>query len=205
MQKMPRPVGVAFVAKLPFTTRLSFLSVCLGLFSCSAVQAQGLTMEEMLRMTGANEPHLGALQNRASTQASSSYSVNRGNQSAYDIDSAYNTRASSGASGQFGNRTANSYDRTQQNVQEYDYQGETASQRPVSRGGLPATTTAVQSQGGSFGSRFGATQIASGRFSYGFSQGSRRVLRGVSGNRNLRGASLPSVSTGSVDINIVDR
>lgn len=202
-------------AKSGVVTRIIVTALCFGTLSCSCGQAQGLTMDEMLRMTGSSEPHLGALQNRFATQASGqqtysggqrpAFSGNRGSQSAYDIDSAYGTRATSGAYGEFGNSTANRYNYAQQNVEQYDYQGETANQAPISRGGLPATTTAIQSQSGSFGGRFGSTQIASGRFSYGFSQGSRKVYRGVSGNRNLSGRALPPVSTGSVDINIVDR
>lgn len=214
MQKMPRPLGVAFVAKLPFTTRLSFLSVCLGLFSCSAVQAQGLTMEEMLRMTGGSEPHLRALQNSYSTQVNSVQSYNQPVQNAfagnagigsgYDIDAVYNERGSSGAYGEPGNSTSNQYYYAQQNRNQYDYEGSTRNQRPISRGGLPETTTAIQSQAGSFGKRFGATEISPGKFTYGFSPARKQYYTGVSGNRYMRGNPLPPVSTASVDIDIVD-
>ncbi|PZM82513.1 MAG: hypothetical protein DKT66_10970 [Candidatus Melainabacteria bacterium] len=196
-------------------SRAPFLSLVLCFYASSACLAQGLTMDEMIRMTGSNSPHLHALQSSNSAQGfrnqgygqvpQSAYSANRGMQYAYDLNSASSARASSGAYGESGNSTANGYYYAQQDSDQYDYQGTTSNQSPISRGGLPAATTAVQSLEGSFGKRFGTTEIKSANFTYGFSKGTKRAYRGVSGNRAMRGVALPPVSTASVDINTVDR
>jgi len=180
---------------------LALLFVFAG--TCSAAFSQGLTMEDMLRMTGSNEPHLRALQAHGPQQ--SGFAGNSANQNGYDIDAAYSSVSSAGASGQYGNSTANQYYYANQDREQYDYEGSTSNQQPISRGGLPETTTAIQSQSGSFGQRFGATQIRSGRFTYGFSPARRQVFMGVSGNRMTKGRLLPPVSTASVEINTVDR
>lgn len=170
------------------TAGIGFLSIF-----CSAAHAQGLSIDQMVQMTGTNEPHLQALQTKTSFQNQPLP------QSGYDT---------SNLKSNYEQPALPVYRPQQPQVEEfYGYENAMSRQRPNwnAQPRVPRTTTAVQSLEGSFGASFGRTQISSGRFSYGFSQGATIPYRGVSGNRRLRGRALPPVSTASVDIDTVDR
>lgn len=85
----------------------------------------------------------------------------------------------------------------------HDYLGNTdGKQTPMSRGGLPETTTAVQA----FDNIYGMTRIPSGQFRYGFGNYGPALLKSPTGFGSQGfGGFLPQTSTGSLDINTVDR
>lgn len=170
----------------------SFTFVTLAI-NCFPANCQQLTLDQIIRMTGGNQPHLPYLQAR--------YDMNGFQISAGPTGSAYE---SSGASGDFGNQSSGSYKMAEDINSVSDYGGDTANQSPYSQGGLPQTTTALQSLEGGYGQTFGNTSFRSGRHTFGFSNNPEIAYRGVSGNRGMQGRNLPPVSTASVDIDIVD-
>ncbi len=182
-------------------TIVSFATAAIAA-SCAPAYCQQLTLDQMIRMTGGNQAHLPSLQTQYDTRG---LQVNVGGRSVAAVAQYGYASGSAGDSGDFGHQSTGSYNLTNDGNTAGDYNGETARQSPYSRGGLPNANTAVQSLEGGFGSRFGRTSIPSGTFKYGFGNYKERPYRGVSGNRAMRGRSLPSVSTASIDINTVDR
>lgn len=171
---------------------LSFTFITLAI-NCLPASCQQLTLDQIIRMTGGVQPHLPSLQAR--------YDMNGFRISAGPTASSYE---SSGDAGDYGNQTSGSYQMADDINTVSDYGGDTANQSPYSGGGLPQTTTAVQSLEGGYGQRFGTTSFRSGSFTYGFANNPEIRYRGVSGNRAIQGRNLPRVSTASVDIDIVD-
>lgn len=158
----------------------------------------------MTRMVGGNDSYLSSLQVQYDTRGIQAQ-VNTGRPGFAAVAQYGFAPGTSGDSGDFGNDTSDSYNLANDDNTVSDYYGTTADQSPESRGGLPRTTTAVQSLAGGYGNRFGKTSIPSARFKYGFSNSQAIPYRGVSGNGMMRGRNLPPVSTGSVDLNIVDK
>lgn len=170
--------------------------------SCAPANSQQLTLDQMMRMTGGNQAHLSSLQTQYDTRG---LQVTVGGRAVSAAGQYGYQSASAGDSGDFGNQSSGSYKVANDGNTVSDYYGESATQSPYSRGGLPQTNTAIQSLDGGFGNRFGRTQIPSRAFTYGFGNYKERPYRGVSGNKAVQKRRLPPVSTASVDIDIVDR
>jgi hypothetical protein len=113
----------------------------------------------------------------------------------------FNSSGTNGVMGRSSRRESGNL--AQQDNSFQDYMGDTdGKQTPMSRGGLPETTTAIQS----FDNIYGMTRIPSGQFRYGFSNQGGALLRSPTGFGNQGfGGFLPQTSTGSLDINTVDR
>lgn len=167
---------------------------------CAPAFCQQLTLEQMMRMTGSNEPHLSALGSQFDTRG-----LQSSNSRSFVAAGQYRYSGTAGNAGDYGNQTYRSYNQANQDYSQSDYQGETANQSPYSRGGLPETNTTMESLNGGFGKRFGKSEIPSGTFKYGFTNPPPNNYRNITRRRTDPYRSLPSVSTASVDIDIVDR
>lgn len=182
---------------------LSILFAIVAVTSNSApAHSQQLTLDQMTRMAGGNQSYLPALQAQYDTRG---FQVSARNSNSAAVAGYGFVDGSSGDSGDFGNSSSGSYNLANDGDSVSNYYGQTANQRPYSGGGLPETTTAVQSLEGGFGKTFGRTSFPSGSFTYGFANNRQIPYRGVSGNRTVQGRNLPRVSTASVDIDIVDK
>jgi hypothetical protein len=113
----------------------------------------------------------------------------------------FNSAGTSGVMGRSSRRESGEL--SFQDPSQHDYGGDTnGTQTPYSGGGLPETTTAIRA----FDNKYGMTRIPSGQFRYGFSNNGGAMLRSpTSFAQQGFGGFLPQTSTGSLDINTVDR
>ncbi len=187
--------------KKPLTI-ISFIIAAISASCAPAYCQQQLSFDQMTRMVGGNEPYLSSLSVQYDTRG---VQVNVGRPGFSAVAQYGFAPGTAGDSGDFGNDSSGSYNLANDDNTVSDYYGTTANQMPYSAGGLPQTTTAVQSLEGGYGNRFGKTSIPSAKFKYGFSNSPATPYRGVSGNRMMRGSNLPPVSTASLDLDIVDK
>ncbi len=113
----------------------------------------------------------------------------------------FNSAGASGVMGRSSRRESGELSYQDNSTQ--DYMGDTdGKQTPMCRGGLQETTTAIQA----FDNKYGMTRIPSGQFRYGFGNYGSAMLKSPTGFANQGfGGFLPQTSTGSLDINTVDR